>query len=185
MAGIGASIGGDLPGLSLPAGGDGEVDETEAAAEGEAAQAEGDARRSRRRRPRRGRGEAAGGEASERAPGSGSWVRSSDHAEPNFVIEQPPVDLTNAETQQPVVQEIVQALAPKAAEVTAPVEAPASVEAKAPVQALAPAPAAAPELAPAPEPAPVREAEALPEAPVPEQKKSGWWQRAKSQITGN
>jgi ribonuclease E len=185
MAGIGASIGGDLPGLSLPAGGDGEVDETEAAAEGEAAQAEGDARRSRRRRPRRGRGEAAGGEASERAPGSGSWVRSSDHAEPNFVIEQPPVDLTNAETQQPVVQEIVQALAPMAAEVTAPVEAPASVEAKAPVQALAPAPAAAPELAPAPEPAPVREAEALPEAPVPEQKKSGWWQRAKSQITGN
>jgi len=185
MAGIGASIGGDLPGLSLPAGGDGEVDETEAAAEGEAAQAEGDARRSRRRRPRRGRGEAAGGEASERAPGSGSWVRSSDHAEPNFVIEQPPVDLTNAETQQPVVQEIVQAVAQEVAPMAAEVAGP--VEAQAPIQAPVPAaaPELAPELAPAPEPAPVREAEALPEAPVPEQKKSGWWQRAKSQITGN
>ena len=185
MAGIGASIGGDLPGLNLPAGGDGEVDETEAAAEGEAAQAEGDARRSRRRRPRRGRGEAAGGEASERAPGSGSWVRSSDHAEPNFVIEQPPVDLTNAETQQPVVQEIVQAVAQEVAPMAAEVAAP--VEAQAPIQAPVPAaaPELAPELAPAPEPAPVREAEALPEAPVPEQKKSGWWQRAKSQITGN
>jgi len=193
MAGIGASIGGDLPGLNLPAGGDGEVDETEAAAEGEAAQAEGDARRSRRRRPRRGRGEAAGGEASERAPGSGSWVRSSDHAEPNFVIEQPPVDLTNAGTQQPVVQEIVQAVAQEVAPAVAQEVAPMAAEVAAPVKAQAPiqppvpaaAPQLAPELAPAPEPAPVRQAEALPEAPVPEQKKSGWWQRAKNQLTGN
>jgi hypothetical protein len=68
----------------------------------------------------------------------------------------------------------------------------------------APAPVAAPTYEPrAPEPEPVRveatpiepmkpepvkveapKVEPLPEAPAPTQKKGGWWQRAKSQLTG-
>jgi hypothetical protein len=67
----------------------------------------------------------------------------------------------------------------------------------------APAPVAAPTFEPrAPEPEPVRveaapiepvkaepkveavKVEPLPEAPAPTQKKGGWWQRAKSQLTG-
>ena len=66
------------------------------------------------------------------------------------------------------------------AEYVAPEPAKASEPAPVVVQ---PAPVVVQEPPRAPEPPPAYVAP-LPEAPPPEQKKGGWWQRAKSQITG-
>jgi ribonuclease E len=184
-----AAIGGDLPGLALPLGGDGEVDDAQAEAEGdEALRSDEDGRRSRRRRRGRGgrngerseRGER--GDRSEDAParsGRGSWVRSSDHAEPDFAVERAPADLAHGEpwsAPAPTAQtiEIRQPSSEPVASAPAPQPEPAPQAAS--------EPAAAPALAPAP--APAREPDPLPEAPAPAEKKSGWWSRAKTTFTG-
>lgn len=70
---------------------------------------------------------------------------------------------------------------------------PQSVAPTAPVQSHDAEPAAAPitVVEPAVEPAAEeakaahREVELLPEAPAPQQKRGGWWQRAKSTLSGN
>ena len=177
-----AAIGGDLPGLGLPAVGDGEVDDAQAEQEGEdaLARSEEDGRRRRRRRGRGGRN----GERAERSEdaaespgrrGPGAWVRSSDHAEPDFAVERAPADLTQDQSWQsaPVAQSI-EIRTPASAQ-----EEPASPAPQAAAVVQEPAPAPTPEPAPAP-----REPDPLPEAPAPSQKKSGWWSRAKTTFTG-
>jgi ribonuclease E len=190
--------------------GDGEVDEFEAEQEGDAtladANVEGERNGRRKRRSRRGgrRGERDDHTAQPgfRSP-YGSWVRSPDSSEPEFDARPEPVDLsgyTPATSNAPAdgspaaeaSMEAVMAAEPKPEVVAAPaVEAPrAEYVAPEPAKAsepapvvVQPAPVVVQEPPRAPEPPPAYVAP-LPEAPPPEQKKGGWWQRAKSQITG-
>ena len=182
--------------------GDGEVDEFEAEQEGDAtlaeANVEGDRNGRRKRRSRRGgrRGERDDHTAQPgfRSP-YGSWVRSSDASEPEFDARPEPVDLsgyTPAVSEAPAEgspaaeasMEAVMAAEPKPEVVAPAAEAPRAEPVVAePAKAPEPAPVVAQEAPRAPEPPPAYVAP-LPEAPPPEQKKGGWWQRAKSQITG-
>ncbi len=184
-----AQLGGDIPALAIATVSDGEVDEAQAEKEGEDVLAEGESAEGRkRRRPRRGRGgreRAEGDHAAQpgfRSP-YGSWVRSSDHAEPDFVppegapqpevvdlsqIEQQPARQTELQLDQPV---MTQAVSPEASvsapEETVPVPAVEPVHAT-PVHAVAePTPAPAPVPEPVVHQPPVAPVEAAPE-PQPE-----------------
>ncbi|MFN3890488.1 MAG: Rne/Rng family ribonuclease [Beijerinckiaceae bacterium] len=210
-------LAGDFPVAAVV--GDGEVDETEAELEGDAAlaeaNAEGERNGRRRRRSRRGGRRVERPERDDHAsqPGFrspyGSWVRSPDAGEPEFVRPEP-VDLTayappaegSPAAEASVASIMAAEPAPETISVTPVAEtpaaepapaapAPAAYEAVQPVMAeesTAAAPftaeaARASETPASQEPPPAR-VEPLPEAPPPAQKKGGWWQRAKSQITG-
>ncbi|MDB5569744.1 MAG: ribonuclease, partial [Hyphomicrobiales bacterium] len=208
-----AQLGGDIPGLALAPLSDGEVDDAQAEKEGEDVLAEGESGEGRkRRRPRRGRGgrgeRPEGDHAAQpgfRSP-YGSWVRSPDHADPDFVqpgAEAQPevVDLSQidqpAAHAEPVAEQPRETAPAESApsfafEAAQPLPAPTAPEpaqaAPEPVAEQQPAPVlqapeqAAPE--PQPAPAPVRAPEPLPEAAPPAQKRQGWWSRAKAQISG-
>ena len=193
MAGIDA----DFP-ASAAVVGDGEVDEAEAEQEGDAALAEagaeGERNGRRRRRSRRGgrrgeRGERGEADDHSSQPGFrspyGSWVRSADASEPEFDARPEPVDLTAYAPAEgsPAAESSVAAVMQAEPKVET-VETPPAPEPVAAAAAPEPAPApVAPAEPVAPEPPPAR-VEPLPEAPPPAEKKGGWWQRAKSQITG-
>ena len=194
--------------------GDGEVDEFEAEQEGDAtladANVEGDRNGRRKRRSRRG-GRRSERDDHTTQPGFrspyGSWVRSTDSNDPEFDARPEPVDLSGyspASSEAPAEGspaaeasiDAVMAAEPKPEVIAAPIEEPRAAyvapepaepaEASTPAEASAPAEPAAPvatETPRAPAPPPAR-IDPLPEAPPPEQKKGGWWQRAKTQITG-
>ncbi|MDF2117277.1 Rne/Rng family ribonuclease [Roseiarcaceae bacterium H3SJ34-1] len=166
--------------------------------------------RGKRRRSRRGNrrgpyGMQRGEEADERGATPGSWIKTDDgqpdaefapfsaaaetsleaeareatHApEPDSQHERPAEpEAMEAHAEETHVASPPPAAEPKAIEPKPAEPKPAEPKAAEP-QAAEPAPAA-----PAPEPV-HREVEVLPEAPPPQQKRGGWWQRAKSTLSG-
>jgi ribonuclease E len=101
-------------------------------------------------------------EFAETAPQQAAETRQEQQAEPH--VERQP-ELPAAPASEPPAREAEPAPTASAAQAQTPAE-----------------PAAQP--AAAPEPPPARVVDPLPEAAPPAQKRSGWWQRAKAQITG-
>jgi ribonuclease E len=195
-----ASINGEAVHSDVDASGESEGEDESADGENAAGEGQRDGR-GKRRRSRRGsrrgpygmqRSDEAG-EPNGAAPGSspGSWIKTDDgqpdaefapfssaaetslEAEAREAMHAPEPDIQHERPAEPeAVETHVASPPPAAPEPRAP--EPKAAEPK----AAEPAPAA-----PAPEPV-HREVEVLPEAPPPEQKRGGWWQRAKSTLSG-
>ena len=200
-----ASINGEIPAGAVPdaeASRPGEDDEQPGEGDGAA----GDGQRGKRRRSRRGGrrgpyGMQRGEEAEDRNDaGSGSWIRSDDgqpdaEFSPFAATTETSADAGVEDGARTDVAEATHAglngagatPEPAARHGDMPDPPAATLEADAakpgaddPPDAAAPASV---EAQPAPEPVD-REAESLPEAAPPQQKRGGWWQRAKSTISG-
>ncbi len=192
-----AEIGGDLPAAISPEMApmsDGEVDEFEV--EADAAELEaGEQNGERKRRRRRGRRTRRDGEVREIRPTeegaeqpTGYWAPSPAESTEDQIAAPVVVDGDPAPRFAPEPVTATVEAAPTVAEAPHPVEARVAtpVVEVAPVAAPAPVAAAAPEPLPpaAYEPPPARLIEE-PEAAPPQQRKSGWWQRAKATFGGN